>query len=145
MSIMAAPTEEDMAGSSEPLFLSFFARSMEGTQEPRDYSWNMFRHFETVPERASQNEQWYGRKTRDVFIRCLGEDEGSQFIETMLPFVQNYLKRCQRAGKTVSLDFEPAGRRAEFVAQINKLKEGLRPCFPVYPPPRQNTHLCTGG
>lgn len=139
MAIMAPHTEEDSNGASERLFLHDLAGFLEGTEAPREGYWNLFKHLRTVLKRAVQNEEYYEKETREIFVRILGDEGGIRFIETMLPFIQNYLQECRAAKEMIVLNFQPVESRTEIGAQITKLAKELHPCFPIWPPPRRRS------
>jgi hypothetical protein len=139
MAIMPPYTEEDTTGASERLFLHDLVRFLDGTGAPREGYWNPFKHFATVLQRAARNEDYYEKDTREIFVRILGKEAAIRFIETILPFVQNYLLACRAAEEMIPLDFQPVEARAEIAAQVAKLARELQPCFPIWPPPRRGS------
>lgn len=145
MPITAAITEEEAIGTSQRLFLDTLTWTLEKNEALHKGHLQALMHFQEILERAERYERKYERETREMLVRILGEEDGPRFLKAMLSFTQDYLKRCQRAGRMLPLNFRPAERRPEIIEQLKRVRKNLYPSFPLYSPARRNTHLCCGG
>lgn len=147
MPIMGQTSPEHDSAANDRILLRYFIKRENTGETPHQAYFRSFRYLLRVFEDAKDPESITHR--REFFVKCLGEEKAERIIALFHAFFEGYLKSCMDHGAMQPLAFVPTEDRDEAMSLLGELLEAMNSPgtygFPLWPPPRRNTHLCCGG